>query len=255
MIRPDPGGDSRAVVITGASGGIGAALARAVARRGWSVVLAARRADALGAVARECGPRAHAIVADLTVQADADRLREETLARVGRLDAWINNVGRGITRLPSALTPEDIEEMMRANVLSALYGMQAVMPWFQARGHGHLINVSSMLGRIPHRTVRAAYSGAKHFLNALTAAWRDEIATAHPGVMISLVSPGAVVTEFGANALHGGAASSSLPGAQSPDEVAAVIADLLERPRPDVYTAPGSRDRVLDYFAGLGEDP
>ena len=61
----------------------------------------------------------------------------------------MNNAGRGITQLVSELTDEDLDEMMRVNVKSALYGMQAVLPHFQARGRGHLINVSSMLGRVP----------------------------------------------------------------------------------------------------------
>ena len=64
--------------------------------------------------------------------------------------------------------------MVRANVKSALYGMQEVLPHFKARGTGHIINVSSMLGRVPFATVRSAYCGAKHFLNALTATFRAE---------------------------------------------------------------------------------
>ncbi len=245
----------RVVVITGASGGIGAAVAEELGRRGALVVLVARRPRALAAVAGRCGAGAHPIVADLTDRAEVRRVVAETLARHGRLDAWINNVGRGITRLPSELTDEDVDEMMRVNVKSALYGMQEVLPHFQARGRGHLVNVSSMLGRIPARDFRSAYSGAKHFLNALTASLRSELRDSHPGIVVSLVSPGVVRTEFGRNAIHGGPDSRQLPDSQDAGEVAMVIADLLESRREDVYTAAGSRERVVEYFRAHGEDP
>src|SRR5262245_35962675 len=114
------------VVITGASGGIGAATGRLLAQRGWSVVLVARRREALDAVARDCGPNALAIRADVTERAEVRRVVQETLARFGRIDVWINNVGRGITRMPTQLTDEDLDAIMRVNVNSAVYGMQEV---------------------------------------------------------------------------------------------------------------------------------
>jgi short-subunit dehydrogenase len=243
------------IVITGASSGIGAALAEVVAQRGGSVVLVARRQEALRSVAQRCGERAHAIVADLTVRAEVRRVVEESLARFGRIDVWVNNVGRGITRPPSQLSDEDLDEMMRVNVKSALYGMQEILPHFKQRGAGQVINLSSMLGRIPYVVFRSAYSGAKHFLNALTANFRTEVERTHPGIQFTLVSPGVVRTEFGKNALHGGPDSRTLPDSQSAEEVAAVIADLIESPKPDLYTRAGWRDRVVAYYAGLGQDP
>ena len=167
----------------------------------------------------------------------------------------MNNVGRGITRLPSQLTDEDIDDMMRVNIKSALYGMQEVLPHFQSRGRGHVINVSSMLGRIPVSPVRSAYNGAKHFLNALTANFRAEVQQAHPDIQVSIVSPGVVRTDFGLNALHGGPDSRDLPDPQSAEEVAGVIAGVIASRRPDVYTRSGSRDRVVGYFTSIGEDP
>jgi len=245
----------RVVVITGASGGIGAAAAVAIAGRGAAVVLAARRAEALADVVGRCGPAARGVVADLTVRSEAARVLAETLAYHGRVDVWINNVGQGITRMPSRLTGEDIDLMMRVNVLSALYGMQAVVPHFQARGRGHVINISSMLGRIPSSVPRAAYSAAKHFLNALTINYRMEVQATHPEIQFSLVSPGVVRTDFGTNAAHGGPSSWELPDSQGVEEVAVVIADLLESRRPDCYTRAGSRPRVAAWYAAHGEDP
>jgi NADP-dependent 3-hydroxy acid dehydrogenase YdfG len=153
------------------------------------------------------------------------------------------------------LSDDDIDAMIRTNVLSALYGTQEILPHFKARGVGHIINVSSLLGRIPYVPARSAYTGAKHFLNALTASLRTEVQQTHPNIQISLVSPGVVRTEFGLNALHGGPDSRALPDSQSAEEVAAVIAGVIASRAPDVYTRTGAHDRIARYYAQLGTDP
>ena len=245
----------KVVVVTGASGGIGAAVAEMLGVRGASVVLVARREPALREVASRCGERAHPIVADMTRREEVRRVVEESVARFGRIDVWVNNVGQGISRPPSQLTDDDIDEIMRINVKSALYGMQEVLPHFQARNAGHVINISSMLGRIPFAVIRSAYNGAKHFLNALTVNFRTEVQQTHPGIQFSLVSPGVVRTDFGLNARHGGPDSRQLPDSQSAEEAAEVIVGVIASRRPDVYTRAGARDRVVSYFASLGVDP
>ena len=245
----------KVVVITGASGGIGAAAAEEIARRGGSVVLVARRKDALNEVAAKCGARAHAIVADATVRADVKRVVAESVAKFGHIDVWVNNVGQGITRVPTELTDEDIDEAMRVNIKSALYGMQEVLPHFKSRGAGHVINISSMLGRIPFAIIRSAYNGTKHFLNALTTNFRTEVQATHPGIQFSIVSPGVVRTEFGKNARHGGPDSRTLPDSQSAEEVAVVIADVIDSRLPDVYTRTGASKRIADYYSAIGTDP
>jgi NADP-dependent 3-hydroxy acid dehydrogenase YdfG len=246
---------NRVVVITGASSGIGAALAELLAQRGASVVLVARRREALQAVADKCGERAMVAVADMTLREDVRRVVADAIGRFGHIDVWINNAGQGITRPPSQLTDEDIDQMMLANVKSAFYGIQEVLPHFKGRGEGHVINISSMLGRIPFATFRSAYSASKHFLNALTAMTRDEVQQTHPGIQFSLVSPGVVRTEFGLNARHGGPDSRQLPESQTAEEVAAVIASVVESRDADVYTRRGAHDMVAGYYAKIGIDP
>jgi short-subunit dehydrogenase len=243
------------VVITGASAGIGAALAELLAKQGMSLVLVARRKDALESTAARCAGRAHAIVADVAQRAEVRRVVDGAIARFGRIDVWINNVGQGISRLPSQLTDEDVDEVMRLNVKSALYGMQEVLPHFKSRDAGHVINISSLLGRVPFAVIRSAYCGAKHFLNALTATFRAEVQQTHPGIQFSLVSPGVVRTDFGVNARHGGLDSRQLPDSQSAEEVAAVIARVIESREPDVYTRKGAQDRIASYYGSLGKDP
>jgi len=246
--------DENVVVITGASSGIGAALAELVASRGAAVALVARRRDALHEVARRCGARAMAIAADVTRRDEVHRAAAETLARFGRIDVWVNNAGRGITRPPTELTDDDIDDMLRINVKSAWYGLQEVLPHFKARGTGHVINVSSILGRIPFAMYRSAYSASKHYLNALSAMAREEIQQTHPDIHISLVSPAVVRTDFGLNARYGGPDSRTLDWSQSPEEVAAVIATVSASRQPDVYTREGLQTRVAGYYAALGTD-
>jgi NADP-dependent 3-hydroxy acid dehydrogenase YdfG len=239
----------KVVVITGASSGIGAALAELLGGKGARVALVARRERELTAVAIRSGTEALPIVADVTRREDVARVLETTLARFGHIDVWVNNAGRGITRVVSELTDEDFDQMMTTNVKSVLYGMQAVLPHFRERGRGHIVNVSSMLGRMPLAPFRSSYTAAKHAANALTASLRIELAAAYPGIVVSSVHPGVVATEFGSNALHGGPDSRQMPGAQSAEEVAAVIAELIERPRADVYTRPGAQQTVVAYYA------
>jgi NADP-dependent 3-hydroxy acid dehydrogenase YdfG len=245
----------RIVVITGASGGIGAATAEEAGRRGAKLVLVARREDALRAVAAKCGSDALVVVADVTKREEVRRVVNESLAKFGRIDVWMNNVGQGITRQPTELTDEDVDESMRVNVKSALYGMQEVLPHFKSRNDGQIINISSMLGRIPFAIIRSAYNGTKHYLNALTATFRTEVQATHPGIQFTIVSPGVVRTDFGLNARHGGPDSRSFPESQSAEEVALVIVDVMESREPDVYTRKGAHDRIAGYYASIGTDP
>ena len=242
------------IVITGASGGIGSATAELLVGRGASVILVGRRLDALTSLADRLGQRALPVAADVTVREDVARVVAQTLERVGHIDVWINNAGQGIFVPPSQLTDDDVDEMVRVNVKSALYGMQAVLPHFKSRGEhgtGHIINVSSILGRIPYVVNRSAYNGAKHFLNSLTANFREEVQTSHPGIQFSVVSPGVVRTLFGLNARGGGPDSRTLPFSQSAEDVAAVIATVIETRQPDAYTIPGTHERVVEYYRNL----
>lgn len=247
--------DGTVVVITGASGGIGAASAELLASRGMRVVLVARRKAALDDVATRCAGRARVIVADVAKREEVRRVVQETIGALGRIDVWINNAGQGISRRPSEVTDADVDEMMRLNVKTALYGMQETLPHFKSRGAGHVINISSMLGRIPSATFRSAYCGAKHFLNAITIAMRAEVQQTHPGIRFTIVSPGVVYTDFGAHAMHGGPDSRDIPGGQEVEEVAAVIADAIESRVADVYTRAGSQAQIATYYAAVGVDP
>lgn len=237
------------VVITGASSGIGAALAEQLTAAGMRVALVARREQELLAVAARCGPNALPIVADVTHREAVSDVVDAVVENFGHIDVWVNNVGRGISRPATQLTDADIDDMMLVNVKSALYGMQEVLPHFRERGTGHIINVSSMLGRVPMAPQRSAYSASKHFLNALTANFRDDVQATHPNIQVSLVSPGVVATDFGLHAMHGGVDNRTLPNAQSAEAVAEVIVGVIESRRADVYTFPGAQEMVTRYYS------
>jgi NADP-dependent 3-hydroxy acid dehydrogenase YdfG len=246
--------NDKVIVITGASAGIGAALAEELGRRGSKVVLVARRADALGEVALRTGPNAHAIVADVTRREDHARVLAAAIERFGQVDVWVNNAGRGITRPVSELTDEDLDDMWLVNVKSAMWGIQAVLPHLKQRGRGQIINVSSMLGRVPFAPIRSAYSAAKAALNSLTANLRMELRATHPDIKVTLVLPGVVATEFGKNALHGGPDSRALPNAQPVAEVATLIADVIDSPRAELYTRPQMREVAAGYYGAADMD-
>ena len=237
------------IVLTGASSGIGAAFAQLAGGHEAKLVLVARRQAQLAAVAANCGANVEIVVGDVTKRDDMRRAFDAAIARFGRVDVWINNAGRGISRMPSEVTDDDLDEMMLVNVKSAIYGIQAVLPHFKARGSGQIINISSMLGRIPLAPIRSAYVAAKHALDGYTGTLRIELAVSHPGIVVSTVHPGVVATEFGVSARNGGPDSRQLPNAQSPQAVAQVIAETIEHKRVDVYTIPGGQKLVVGYYS------
>jgi NADP-dependent 3-hydroxy acid dehydrogenase YdfG len=240
----------KVIVITGASAGIGAALAQTAATRGArGVVLAARRVAELSALAQKLGDIALVVPTDVTKRADNEQLRDRALAKFGAIDVWVNNAGRGISRMVSQLSDADIDDMMTVNVKSVLYGIQAVLPHFKERKRGHIITISSGLSRFPFAPQRSAYSASKAAVNLLMASLRVELRDEFPEIHTTTVLPGVVATEFGVNALHGGVDNRRLPNAQPVDEVADVIADAVDNPIAEVYTRAQMRDLAARYFA------
>jgi short-subunit dehydrogenase len=248
---------NKTIVITGASAGIGAGLAARLAADGHALVLAARRRPELDRVAKDAmqrgSPRAIVVETDVTKRADVERLRDAAIEAFGGFDVWINNAGRGITRSVLDLSDEDIDDMIALNVKSALYGMQLAAAHFIERGHGHIINISSFLGRVPLAPHRSAYNGAKAALAALTANLRVDLRARHPGIHVSLIMPGMVATEFGRNAI-GSPPNTPIysgPHVQSVEAVADIIAQTIDHPVAEVYTNPASADMARRYFADV----
>jgi short-subunit dehydrogenase len=242
----------RTVVITGASGGIGAALALQLGQQGDRLVLAARREPELQDVARRSGAEALVVPTDVTKRAEVERLRDRAIERFGHVDVWVNNAGRGITKPVLELTDEDFDLMMAINLKSAVYGMQAIAPHFLERKRGQIVNVSSMLGRVPFATYRSAYNAAKHALNALTANARVDLHAKCPAVHVTLVMPGLVTTAFQDNAIGGSPPLPPGTPSQTAEQVAAAIVKVIEQPVAEIYTNPQLAGLAIKYFQDVG---
>jgi short-subunit dehydrogenase len=251
----------KVVVITGASAGIGAAIALRLAADRYRLVLAARRRAELQRVADAAIAAGASVTlfieADVTHRDQVELIRDRALAELGRIDVWINNAGRGITRNVIDLTDDDLDDMIAVNVKSALYGMQAVVAHFMERGTGHVINISSFLARVPRAPFRSAYSAAKAMLNSLTANLRMDLAATHPGIHVTTVMPSVVTTDFSKN-VRGPFRMPMNPGTmkpQTPEEVAEVVARVIREPVAEVYTNPGSPQAAREYYAALEPAP
>jgi short-subunit dehydrogenase len=210
-------------VVTGASSGIGAATARELAQRGASVVLAARRADLLEGQAeavRAAGGEALAVPTDVADRAQLARLVERATATFGRVDILVNNAGAGWSRPLASTSQDELIGMLEVNLLGAMLLTRALLPGMLERGHGAIVSVGSLSGRV---AMEPLYSAGKYGLRGFSLALRRQLRGS--GVSVSLVSPGNVRTAMTAHV------QARLPG---PEVVAMAIAELVVRPRREV---------------------
>ncbi len=229
-------------VITGASAGIGAACARAFAREGLHVVIAARRRDQLDSVAadiRAVGGHATPVVADVTSEHDIERLMAAALAATGRLDVVVCNAGVGFNGRLDETPSEVMRELMEVNYFGTFYAARQAVRHFRTVGAGHLFIVSSIVGRkgLPRG---GAYSATKFAQAGLGESTRAELAGT--GIHVSLVYPVSTATEFrDAMARRFGQHVGGAGPTQAAEQVALAMVRCLRRPRADVYPFPGSR--------------
>jgi 3-oxoacyl-[acyl-carrier protein] reductase len=183
------------VVITGASEGIGRAIALALAGEGASLVLAARTAEKLESTAgeiREKGNPVLTVCTDVTRPEEVNTLIQKTIAAFGRVDVMVNNVGRGLRKPFVETTEEDWAWLIATNLSSVMYGCRAVIPQMERQGKGAIINIASRSGRVGEANL-AAYSAVKHGVVGLTKALAEE--EGPKGIQVNVICPGAVRTE------------------------------------------------------------
>ncbi len=198
------------VVITGASQGIGAAIAQHFAQRGCAVVLAARsegKIEALATEIRSRGGLALAVRTDVTDPHQVETLVARTIAEYGRIDVLVNNAGRDIAGSVASLDPTALEAGIRLNTLAPVYGIRAVVPEMRKRGDGVIVNVSSLAARFPIPFL-GAYSASKIALCYLSDAARMELAK--DGIAVVTVLPGVTDTGFATHAKPAGTETSPL---------------------------------------------
>src|SRR3984893_9628592 len=184
------------VAVTGASSGIGEATASACARAGAAVTLAARRADRIEALAQRIvqdGGRAVAIPTDVGEEAQARAFVERTHSELGRLDVLVNNAGVMLLGPIANADTEEWRRMIHANLFGVLYCTHAALPVMAEQGSGHIVNVSSVAGRIA-RAGSGVYNLTKFGVGAFSEPLRPEGAPL--GVRVTLTEPGAVATEW-----------------------------------------------------------
>ncbi len=243
-------------VITGASSGIGAALAKQLGVKKHQLILAARRERELKLVAEQTGTDALCVTTDVTSRREVERLRDLALDKYGHVDIWVNNAGRGISRPVMELTDREFDEIVSVVLKSVFYGIQAIIPHFQRRGKGHLINISSFLGRVPLIPHRSIYSASKSAVNTLTANLRMDLRANYPGIHVSLVMPGIVDTNFhnvaGAPLAVRAGGNLGPTKVESAEEVADRIVSLIEHPVPEIYTIPSQFEIVQRYYQDVG---
>ena len=257
VLEPGPLLSGKAALITGASRGIGLAIAARLGRMGASVAICARNGEALeraAAALRGQGMTTLPIVADVTRTEDVERMIGHVSAQLGEIEILVNNAGIGIFGPFHERSEADWDAVLGTNLKAVFLTSRAVASRMIRLGRGHIINISSFLSRVPMATIRSAYSASKAALNSLTANLRMDLAGAHPAIHVTLVMPGLVSTEFAKHALHGTPPMSpaAAAGAQTADEVAAVIVGVIDRPVAEVYTGPQLAPLARRYFEDVG---
>lgn len=230
------------VLITGASAGIGAACALACGRAGMPVVLAARRKDrleALGTRIEAEGGTALTVVADVTDAQQMVRAVETAVSTFGRLDVIVCNAGLGYYGPVETTPAATLARLLDVNLMGSFHSAVAAVRVFRRQGHGHIIFVSSIVGR---RAVpgSGAYAATKFAQTGLAEALRTELL--HTGIHVSTLYPVSTETEFReAAAREFGHTANGLGPRQSPDAVARDILALIARPRAERYTLRAAR--------------
>jgi NADP-dependent 3-hydroxy acid dehydrogenase YdfG len=226
----------KVALVTGASSGIGEGTALALAEAGATVVVAARRADRLDGLVRKievAGGKALALAGDMTVEAEAIRAVEDTVARLGRIDILINSAG---VMQAGGVENADLDEYRRVfdiNLFATLYTCKAAVPHMLKQGAGDIVTISSLAGRKGGPQTNA-YSASKHAVNSMTDAMRQELGGRN--IRVTTLMPGATTSEVGdsisdPNWRAAIQAHVNKDGAVQPSEIGDTIVFILSLPR------------------------
>ena len=228
--------EGKVIVITGASSGLGGAAARHLSEQGATVVLGARRAERIQALASElntAGGKALAVTTDVTDRDQVEALVDAALKTHGQVDVMINNAGLMPHSPLERLKIDEWDRMIDVNIKGVLYGIAAVLPHMIKRKSGHIINVSSVAGHLV-RPAGVVYSATKHAVRVISEGLRQEVKPYN--LRTTIISPGAVATE--------------LPDSISEPDVAEGIQEFYEN-----YAMPAdSFARAVAFAIGQPED-
>ncbi len=228
----------KVVVITGASSGIGKGTALAFAAAGASVVLAARRGELLDALAAECtaaGGKALAVTADVSISADVEALAAAAVAEFRRIDVWVNNAGSGALGKFEEVPLADHVHVIETDLLGTVYGSYFAVQQFRRQGAGTLINIASVIGKVP-APYFASYAAAKHGVVGLSGAVRQELVEAKAdAIHVCTVLPASMDTPFFEHtANYTGHKPVPIPPVYDPQQVVDAILSLAVKPQDEV---------------------
>ena len=240
--------NSKVVIITGASSGIGAATARRLARDGMRLTLAARRLDRLEQVAAEVeslGGEALVVQTDVRNQAEIQRMVKATHDRWGQIDVLLNNAGMGNDKPLFRTKSERVRDEINVNLIGVIECAQAVLPVMLRQKSGQIINVASIAGLValPGSTI---YCATKYGVNGFSDALRRELRGF--GITVSAFCPGFTPTEISPDlkaAAEGRPGAPRRPGLMPVAYVADQIARLIRHPRREVIIPPSWKILVL----------
>lgn len=238
-------------LVTGASHGIGPHIARALASAGYRLILTARSKDELDGMAAELG--AVGIIADLTDSAEVDRVAAEAEAAYGRVDVLVNNAGGDPQREFDAMTWPQNAAIVALNVLAPMQLTHRLLPGMLERGRGHVVNISSIAGRVSFPYTEA-YAAAKDGLIAFTRVLRNDYRTR--GVSASAVILGAI-RDAGQGDRTAKEVGLNLPkvGTSPPTDVARAVLTAIEKDRAEIVVMPGPGrllKAIMDLYPSLG---
>jgi short-subunit dehydrogenase len=242
------------VIVTGASSGIGRAIAVEFARRGARLALASRNRPALEEVAASIkaqgGGSAVIIPTDVTAEGAVKQMADTAIRELGGIDILVNNAGQGMSATIADASSADVENLFALNVIAAAAAIRAVVPIMRAQHSGMIINISSMAGRVVIPRI-GYYSASKFALTAIGDALRME--ESQRGIRVMNVFPGQTVSRFGENRLgtRGRQAHQVLPPV-SAEKVARRIANAVGRNHRSVYISwfPDRAGLAANWLAG-----
>ena len=223
---------NKVIIVTGASDGIGEAIAKKLAAAGAKVILAARSDEKLAALAHEL-PNSVAVHADMTQQADIQNLIDRTMDIDGRIDILINNAGQGMYGAAESIDIDKYKHIMNLNVYGPLYAMQLAIPHMREQGGGMILNISSRVSKNYYPNL-SAYASTKYALNAISLTARDELKK--DNIIVSVFHPKMTATSFGKNSMNADPATAS------------AYAERARAAGMEVDTAEQVADKVLEQI-------